>query len=64
MRATRSCTRLVATIRGLAAGYEFMNGYGSHTFMCYSEKLWVKVTFDTEQGIKNLTGAKASHDPR
>jgi len=48
--------------RGLPAGYEFMNGYGSHTFMWYNdanEKFWVKFHFHTEQGIKNLSDAEA-----
>ena len=45
-----------------AAGYDFMNGYGSHTFMWYNEaneKFWVKFHFHTEQGIKNLSDAEA-----
>ncbi len=48
--------------RGLPAGYEFMNGYGSHTFMWYNEaneKFWVKFHFHSEQGIKNLSDAEA-----
>jgi len=48
--------------RGLPAGYEYMNGYGSHTFMWINEageKHWVKYHFHTEQGIKNLTDEEA-----
>jgi len=48
--------------RGIPAGYEYMNGYGSHTFMWYNdenEKFWVKFHFHTEQGIKTLTDAAA-----
>jgi len=48
--------------RGLPAGYEYINGYGSHTFMWYNaknEKFWVKFHWHSEQGIKNLTDAAA-----
>ncbi len=48
--------------RGIPAGYEYMNGYGSHTFMWYNaenERFWVKFHFHTEQGIKTLTDAEA-----
>ena len=48
--------------RGIPAGYEYMNGYGSHTFMWYNEageKFWVKFHLHTEQGIKTLTDAAA-----
>jgi len=48
--------------RGLPAGYEYMNGYGSHTFMwtnAVGEKVWVKYHLHTEQGIKNFTDKEA-----
>jgi len=48
--------------RGIPAGYEYMNGYGSHTFMWHNEaneKFWVKFHFHSEQGIKTLTDAAA-----
>ncbi len=48
--------------RGIPAGYEFMNGYGSHTFMWYNEtneKFWVKFHFHSEQGVKTLSDAEA-----
>ncbi|GAC1524834.1 MAG: catalase KatA [Vulcanimicrobiaceae bacterium] len=48
--------------RGIPAGYEYMNGYGSHTFMWYNEaneKFWVKFHFHSEQGVKTLSDAAA-----
>lgn len=48
--------------RGIPAGYQYMNGYGSHTFMWYNEaqeKFWVKFHFHSEQGIKTLTDEAA-----
>ncbi len=48
--------------RGIPAGYEYMNGYGSHTFMWHNEakeRFWVKFHFHTEQGIKTLSDAEA-----
>jgi catalase len=48
--------------RGIPAGYEYMNGYGSHTFMWYNaanEKFWVKFHFHSEQGVKTLSDAEA-----
>ena len=48
--------------RGIPAGYEYMNGYGSHTFMWINaggEKFWIKYHLHTEQGIKCLTDAQA-----
>lgn len=48
--------------RGIPAGYEYMNGYGSHTFMWYDDagdKVWVKFHFHSEQGIKTLSDAAA-----
>ncbi len=48
--------------RGIPAGYEYMNGYGSHTFMWYNdanEKFWVKFHLHSEQGVKTLSDAEA-----
>jgi len=48
--------------RGIPAGYQYMNGYGSHTFMWYNEaneRFWVKFHFHSEQGVKTLTDAEA-----
>jgi len=48
--------------RGIPAGYEYMNGYGSHTFMWKSEageRFWIKYHLHSEQGVKNLTDAEA-----
>ncbi|TGM56615.1 catalase [Leptospira adleri] len=49
--------------RGIPDGYRFMNGYGSHTFGLWNtkgERFWVKFHFKSLQGIKNLSGEKAS----
>jgi catalase len=43
--------------RGLPAGWQFMNGYGSHTFQWINRAgtaVWVKYHFKTELGVKNL----------
>ncbi len=48
--------------RGIPYSYRHMNGYGSHTFSMINadnERVWVKFHFKTQQGIKNLTDAKA-----
>lgn len=48
--------------RGTPDGFRHMHGYSSHTYMWYNAKgeyVWVKWHFRTDQGIKNLTGAKA-----
>ena len=49
--------------RGLPAGYRHMHGFGSHTFSFINgarRRSWVKFTFKTQQGIRNLTDAEAS----
>jgi catalase len=48
--------------RGTPDGYRHMNGYGSHTFKLVNAKneaVYCKFHFKTNQGIKNLTTAKA-----
>jgi len=48
--------------RGIPYSYRHMNGYGSHTFSLISadsKRYWVKFHLKTQQGIKNLTDAKA-----
>lgn len=48
--------------RGIPDGYRFMDGFGSHTFSminAQNERFFVKYHFKTEQGIKNLSPAKA-----
>ena len=49
--------------RGIPASYRHMHGFGSHTFSFINadnERFWVKFTFHTQQGIKNLTDAEAA----
>ena len=54
---------IVMSDRGIPASYRHMNGFGSHTFSfinAKNERHWVKFTFKTQQGIKNLTDAEAA----
>ena len=54
---------IVMSDRGIPASYRHMNGFGSHTFSFINakqERYWVKFTFKTQQGIKNLTDAEAA----
>ena len=49
--------------RGLPAGYRHMHGFGSHTFSLLdasNRRHWVKFTFKTQQGIRNLSDAEAA----
>ena len=49
--------------RGTPDGFRHMDGFSSHTYMWYNEKgehYWVKWTFKTDQGIKNLTNEEAT----
>lgn len=49
--------------RGTPDGYRHMHGFSSHTYMWYNEKgeyYWIKWHFLTDQGVKNLTGEKAT----
>ena len=48
--------------RGIPDGYRFMDGFGSHTFSMINakgERFFVKYHFKTQQGIRNLTPARA-----
>ncbi len=49
--------------RGTPATYRHMHGFGSHTYAFINQenqRVWVKLHFKTQQGIKNLTGAEAA----
>ena len=53
---------IVMSDRGIPYSFRHMHGFGSHTFSMISaanERVWVKFTFRTQQGIKNLTDAEA-----
>ncbi|MDB5093667.1 MAG: catalase [Candidatus Eremiobacteraeota bacterium] len=48
--------------RGLPLGWQFMNGYGKHTFQWINaagKAVWVKYHFKTELGIRNMTRQEA-----
>ncbi len=54
---------IVMSERGIPASYRHMHGFGSHTFSfinAANERHWVKFTFQTMQGIKNLSDAEAT----
>jgi catalase len=49
--------------RGIPLGYQYMNGYGSHTYQWINgagKAVWVKYHFHTELGVKNLTRQDAT----
>ena len=49
---------IVMSDRGLPDGYRHMHGFGSHTFSFINadnERHWVKFTFKSRQGIRDLT---------
>ncbi|MEM6631092.1 MAG: catalase [Bacteroidota bacterium] len=49
--------------RGIPAGPQYMNGYGSHTYSFWNEKrerFWVKFHFKTLQGHRHFTDAEAA----
>jgi len=49
--------------RGIPKSYRHMNGYGSHTYSfinAKNERVWVKFTLKTQQGIESLTDAEAA----
>ncbi|MDB5040188.1 MAG: catalase [Candidatus Eremiobacteraeota bacterium] len=49
--------------RGLPLGWQFMNGYGKHTFQWINgagKAVWVKYHFKTELGVKNMTRQEAA----
>ena len=54
---------IVMSDRGLPDGFRHMHGFGSHTFSfinAANKRHWVKFTFKTQQGIKNLTDEQAA----
>ena len=54
---------IVMSDRGIPKGFRNMHLFGSHTFSFINadnERYWVKFTFKTQQGIKNLTDAEAT----
>ncbi|MEO7938068.1 MAG: catalase [Burkholderiaceae bacterium] len=54
---------IVMSDRGIPASYRHMHGFGSHTFSfinAQNERHWVKFTWRTQQGIKNMTDAEAA----
>ncbi|HCR1545526.1 catalase [Pseudomonas putida] len=54
---------IVMSDRGIPDGYRHMHGFGSHTFSfinAANERHWVKFTWKTQQGIRNLSDAEAA----
>lgn len=54
-------TRLMSD-NGTPDGFRFMNGFGNHSFMWYTDNenyVWVKYHLISNQGIKNLTAKQA-----
>ncbi|MDI7743135.1 catalase [Lysinibacillus fusiformis] len=54
---------IVMSDRGIPDGYRHMHGFGSHTYSMINadnERVYVKFTFRSEQGIKNLSGEEAA----
>jgi catalase len=50
--------------RGLPDGHRHMHGFGSHTFSLIDaagDRHWVKFTWKSLQGIRNLTDEQAAH---
>jgi catalase len=48
--------------RGLPLGWQFMNGFGKHTFQWINaagKAVWVKYHFKTELGVRNMTRQEA-----
>ncbi|PKL90637.1 MAG: catalase [Candidatus Goldiibacteriota bacterium HGW-Goldbacteria-1] len=48
--------------RGIPLSYRHMHGFGSHTFSMINaknERVWVKFSIKTQQGIKNMTDQEA-----
>ncbi|MGD0174565.1 MAG: catalase [Anaerolineales bacterium] len=53
---------IVMSDRGIPYSYRHMHGFGSHTFSLINannERFWVKFTFRTQQGIRNLSDEEA-----
>ncbi len=54
---------IIMSDRGIPFGFRNMHLFGSHTFSFINadnERFWVKFTFKTQQGIRNLTDAEAA----
>jgi len=54
---------IVMSDRGIPRTWRHMHGFGSHTYSFINanmERFWVKFHFVTQQGIQNLTDAKAA----
>ncbi|MCL1890522.1 MAG: catalase [Coriobacteriia bacterium] len=54
---------IVMSDRGIPDGYRHMHGFGSHTYSLFNDKnerVWVKFTLRTQQGIKNLSDEEAA----
>jgi catalase len=54
---------IVMSDRGIPADHRHMHGFGSHTFSFINhgnERFWVKFSWRTQQGIKNLSDAEAA----
>lgn len=54
---------IVMSDRGLPDGYRHMHGFGSHTFSFINaahQRHWVKFTWKSQQGIRNLSDAQAA----
>jgi len=53
---------VVMSDRGIPKSFRHMHGFGSHTYSfinAQQERVWVKFTLKTEQGIENLTDDEA-----
>ena len=53
---------IVMSDRGIPDGYRHMHGFGSHTYSfinAANQRHWVKFTWKTQQGIRNLSDAEA-----
>ncbi|MCL1798102.1 MAG: catalase [Eggerthellaceae bacterium] len=54
---------IVMSDRGIPDGYRHMHGFGSHTYSLINdanERVWVKFTMRTQQGIQNLSSEDAN----
>ena len=48
--------------RGIPRSWRHMSGFGSHTYMWINargQRVWIKYHFDTQQGVRHLTGEEA-----
>jgi len=54
---------IIMSDRGIPSDFRHMHLFGSHTFSfinAANERFWVKFTFKSQQGIRNLTDAQAA----